>query len=63
VAVVSGRVDGEILEQPRGVRGFGYDPMFYLPDLQKSFAELGAEEKNGYSHRGKAFRRLMEILD
>jgi XTP/dITP diphosphohydrolase len=63
VAVVSGRVDGEILEKPRGVRGFGYDPVFYLPDLRKSFAELGAEEKNGYSHRGKAFRRLMEILE
>jgi XTP/dITP diphosphohydrolase len=63
VAIVSGRVDGEILEQPRGVGGFGYDPVFCLPDLQKSFAELGPEEKNGHSHRGKAFRRLMEILE
>lgn len=63
VAVVSGRVDGEILEQPCGVGGFGYDPVFYLPDLRKSFAELGAEEKNEYSHRGKAFRRLLEILE
>ncbi len=62
LAVVSGRVDGEILENPRGTGGFGYDPVFYFPPLGKSFAELNAEEKNQHSHRGKAFRRLMEIL-
>jgi XTP/dITP diphosphohydrolase len=62
LAVVSGRVDGEILENPRGTEGFGYDPVFYFPPLGKSFAELNAEEKNQHSHRGKAFRRLMEIL-
>jgi XTP/dITP diphosphohydrolase len=62
LAVVSGKVDGEILQQPRGTGGFGYDPMFYFPQLGRSFAELSPEEKNQHSHRGKAFRRLMEIL-
>ncbi len=63
LAVVSGKVDGEILESPRGTEGFGYDPVFLFPPLQKSFAELNAEEKNHLSHRGKAFRRLLEILE
>jgi XTP/dITP diphosphohydrolase len=62
LAVVSGKVDGEILDAPRGVGGFGYDPVFYFPALGKSFAELNAEEKNRHSHRGKAFRRLLEVL-
>jgi len=61
--VVSAKVDGEILEQPRGSGGFGYDPVFYFPALGKAFAELSAEEKNRQSHRGKAFRRLMEVLE
>jgi XTP/dITP diphosphohydrolase len=63
VTVVSGRVDGEILEAPRGTGGFGYDPVFFFPPLRKSFAELSAEEKNQHSHRGKTFRRLMEVLE
>ena len=62
-AVVSGRVDGIILEQARGNEGFGYDPVFYLPEVKKTFAELGAEEKNLRSHRGKAFQRMMEVLE
>ena len=62
IAVVSGRVDGEILESPRGAGGFGYDPVFYFPALKKTFAELTAEEKNQFSHRGKAFRRLLGAL-
>jgi len=53
---------GEILEAPRGSCGFGYDPVFYLPALEKTFAELPAEEKNQLSHRGKAFRRLLAAL-
>ena len=61
--VVSAKVDGEILEEPRGSGGFGYDPVFYFPALGKAFAELSAEEKNRQSHRGKAFRRLMEVLE
>jgi XTP/dITP diphosphohydrolase len=63
LAVVSAKVDGEILETPSGSGGFGYDPVFYFPPLAKSFAELTAEEKNQHSHRGKAFRRLMQILE
>jgi XTP/dITP diphosphohydrolase len=62
-AVVTGRVDGEILEAPRGAGGFGYDPIFYFPPLKKSFAELTAEQKNGHSHRGKAFRRLLASIE
>jgi XTP/dITP diphosphohydrolase len=63
VAVVSERVDGEILEEPRGSKGFGYDPVFFFPPLDKTFAELRTEEKSQHSHRGKAFRRLLEVLE
>ena len=61
-AVVTDRVDGQILEAPRGSGGFGYDPVFYFPALGKAFAELTAEEKNEHSHRGKAFRKLLAAL-
>lgn len=59
LALVTARVDGEILEAPRGSGGFGYDPVFYFPSLQKTFAELSREEKNRYSHRGQAFCKLL----
>jgi XTP/dITP diphosphohydrolase len=59
VAIISARADGEILSAPRGSAGFGYDPIFYVPELKKAFAELTPEEKNSRSHRGKAFRRLL----
>jgi len=62
LAVVSEKVDGEILEAPRGTDGFGYDPVFFFPLLEKTFAELEAHEKSLHSHRGKAFRRLLEVL-
>ena len=62
LALVTERVVGKILESPRGVGGFGYDPVFYFPALKKSFAELSAEEKNEHSHRGKAFRKLLAAL-
>ncbi len=62
LAIVTDRVDGEILEAPRGSGGFGYDPVFYFPALRKTFAEIPAEEKNQHSHRGKAFRRLLAAL-
>jgi XTP/dITP diphosphohydrolase len=62
LAVISNCVDGFILEQPRGSGGFGYDPVFYFSPVNKSFAELSGTEKNLYSHRGKAFRRLLEVL-
>lgn len=63
LAIVSEKVDGDILDAPRGIGGFGYDPVFFFPLLGKSFAELRPEEKSLHSHRGKAFRRLMEALD
>jgi XTP/dITP diphosphohydrolase len=62
IAIVTDRIDGQILEAPRGSGGFGYDPVFYFPALEKTFAELPAEEKNLRSHRGKAFRRLLAAL-
>ena len=62
VAIITARVDGEILESPRGSDGFGYDPVFYFPALKKTFAELLPEEKNLFSHRGKAFRKLLGTL-
>ena len=63
IAIISNRADGEILETPRGTGGFGYDPIFYLPQLDKSFAELTPQEKNQYSHRGKTFRRVLSFLN
>jgi XTP/dITP diphosphohydrolase len=62
LAIVTDRVDGQILEAPHGSGGFGYDPVFYFPVLGKTFAELHAEEKNQRSHRGKAFRKLLGAL-
>jgi non-canonical purine NTP pyrophosphatase (RdgB/HAM1 family) len=62
IAIVTARVDGEILESPRGNGGFGYDPVFYFPALKKTFAELLSEEKNRISHRGKAFRKMLRSL-
>jgi XTP/dITP diphosphohydrolase len=62
MAVVTDRVDGEILESPQGPGGFGYDPVFYFPALKKTFAELSPDQKNQHSHRGKAFRKLLVAL-
>jgi len=62
IAVITDHVDGEILDAPRGSGGFGYDSVFYFPSLKKTFAELSSEEKNQHSHRGKAFRKLLNAL-
>jgi XTP/dITP diphosphohydrolase len=62
IVIVTARADGEILEWPRGSGGFGYDPVFYFPALRKTFAELLPEEKNRFSHRGQAFRKMMAGL-
>ncbi len=53
---------GEIARAPRGSGGFGYDPYFYLKDLDKTAAELAPEEKNRISHRGRALAKLLELL-
>jgi XTP/dITP diphosphohydrolase len=58
--VFRGEAKGIILDSPRGTNGFGYDPLFYFPQIQKAFAELTAEEKARYSHRGAAFRKFLE---
>lgn len=57
-----GEWQGEILSEPRGGNGFGYDPLFLLPGLQRSAAELAPEEKNGISHRALALRQLLSRL-
>jgi XTP/dITP diphosphohydrolase len=56
-----GTVEGEILRTPRGANGFGYDPLFFYPPLNRSFAELTPDEKLSISHRGKALRTLFAI--
>ena len=61
--VAEGLWRGEIARAPRGSNGFGYDPLFLLPSLKKTAAELTADEKNRLSHRGIALRRLLELLD
>jgi len=59
LATFRGTAEGIILDTLRGKNGFGYDPLFYFPQIKKTFAELTAEEKSGYSHRGEAFRQFL----
>jgi XTP/dITP diphosphohydrolase len=63
LATFRGTSEGVILDSPRGANGFGYDPLFYFPQIEKTFAELSAEEKSKYSHRGAAFRKFLEWCD
>lgn len=60
--VVEGTVEGEILREPRGTNGFGYDPIFRPYGHRCTTAEMSAEEKDAISHRGKAFRALAPVL-
>ena len=62
VEVMTGRLEGLISERPAGARGFGYDPVFYVPELGKTLAELSSEEKNRISHRAKAFAQVRDLL-
>ena len=62
VQMTTGRLDGLITEAQAGEHGFGYDPVFYVPDLGKTLAELSSEEKNRISHRAKAFAQVRELL-
>ncbi len=57
-----GAAEGNILTAPRGSQGFGYDPLFYFPSIGKTFAELSPEEKAKHSHRGAAFRKVLDWL-
>jgi len=60
--LVEGRADGLIIDAPQGAGGFGYDPYFLYPRADKTFAEMFPEEKLAVSHRGAAFRRLLEYV-
>jgi len=62
LAVVSDLVEGTIADEPRGIHGFGYDPVFLLSDLGRTSAEISPEEKNRVSHRAKAFRKIRDLL-
>lgn len=61
--VVNGELRGQILAVPRGNNGFGYDPLFWVPEKQKSLAEMTSEEKNEISHRGRASQKLLKVFD
>jgi XTP/dITP diphosphohydrolase len=54
---------GKIIDDRRGTNGFGYDPYFYIPEFEKTFAEVPLEKKNTISHRAKAIRKLKELLN
>lgn len=60
--LTEGAVEGRILTQRRGLDGFGYDPVFYLPEFARTMAELTLAEKNKLSHRAQAFRQVIPIL-
>lgn len=62
VDVVEGTLEGVITEEPAGNQGFGYDPVFFVPELGKTLAQLTPEEKNCVSHRAKAFTKVKELL-
>ncbi|MBQ9608502.1 MAG: XTP/dITP diphosphatase [Lachnospiraceae bacterium] len=57
-----GTIEGRIAYEPAGENGFGYDPIFFVPELGKTTAELSPEEKNNLSHRGNALRAIKEII-
>ena len=57
-----GEIKGYITEERRGNNGFGYDPVFYIPEVKKTMAELKSDEKNKLSHRGQAMRKLRKLL-
>lgn len=60
--VAVGRVEGEITREPLGHNGFGFDPVMFLPQFGKTFAQLAPEVKNAHSHRGKAAQHMMLLL-
>jgi XTP/dITP diphosphohydrolase len=62
LAVVSACAEGLITSQPRGSGGFGYDPVFNFEASGRTYAEISSAEKQAYSHRGKAFRKILYVL-
>ena len=63
VLTAEGSVEGRLLRQQRGTNGFGYDPLFLVPELGRTTAELAPDEKHRISHRGRALRRLKTLMD
>jgi XTP/dITP diphosphohydrolase len=63
VAILSDSAEGVIAKAPQGSGGFGYDPVFFFPQLGRTYAEITREEKNQYSHRGRAFRKALAFLE
>ncbi len=63
LAVFRATAEGLILASPRGDRGFGYDPLFFFPAINKTFAELSPEEKSRFSHRGAALHKMLEWME
>ena len=57
-----GEAKGEIIAQKCGIDGFGYDPVFYVPNIEKTYAEMSMNEKNQISHRGKAIKNMQQLL-
>jgi XTP/dITP diphosphohydrolase len=62
ILTAEGAVEGQILTAPRGSGGFGYDPLFYLPGLQRTMAEIDDQARWTHSHRGEAFRSLLNLI-
>ena len=62
IQTASGKIVGVITNEPRGDGGFGYDPIFFVPEFGKTMAELTQEQKNSISHRGEALRGMIELL-
>ncbi|TYO96137.1 XTP/dITP diphosphatase [Desulfallas thermosapovorans] len=62
VATTQGTCEGVIIETPRGENGFGYDPLFLVPEYNRTFAELDSSTKNAISHRGRALQKVKAIL-
>jgi len=62
IDLYEGTCEGRIVDRPRGVNGFGYDPIFLLPEFGKTMAELASHEKNNLSHRAAAARKAAEVL-
>lgn len=62
IETCEGAVEGRILKEPRGENGFGYDPIFFVPEIGKSTAEISVSEKNAIDHRGRALDKMKKIL-
>lgn len=62
LAIASDFAPGILTDAPRGSDGFGYDPIFLFPEIDRTYAELSRAEKNQYSHRGRAFRKVLSLL-